>query len=927
MRDFVRPVRVMMLVLVATVGFWFALPSLASMLTKRWLERQGFQDVVVELGLAGLRSMTVPNVTLSLRLTGEVVTMSLKDSRTEYTLLGLLAGHLDLIVLTDLSVDIRISQEGRDMVRSLSEESSPDVKDSSHNVVTASDLVQRLPLLPCDELRLGRVKIFREQATGPLQTVVMTGTVKQQTGQLDVEMLLQGTDTIPYELRVIGQSAGDMSLQLRAAQPKALPIVLWRSESVRNESQVQLKGVAEVNVHELAPFIALVLPVGSEWRQVAGNVTVHWTGKAALDVPVDALWKDGRTAFQASVQVNVALPVLKGLGQDLTVKIAGTLSGNATLVHWTIAPGTLVTARVNAGKVQVLTTLRDLVPSGFQPVTIEGLKEVNGELHWTESPPRFTATGPLAVSYGFAKGQAHAEMVIAQLFGHGRDIDRLEADFHIEGSLPFAMSERVGVKSGSGDVRGTMLLKGGDLHATFLAPSSAMFTQFRQNSWSVARGTVQLSDSLAFQLDIPTGRWMAGPGRFTLRIPQIQMADRQVSIQQVTLQLAKIEGSDATWKAEAIANVSGLILKSAASQSLPMDFTIGMAADPDIVKADVHLQSQEKAVRLSAQVEHVWATGRGIVRGMLAPLTFDSAGFHLRQLQSPWPYPVDVIDGSLTVTFDGTWAEDAQHQIQMRTGSAVVLVENLAVQYRNINLTGLNTKINVAAKGQERIVISRPAEIKIASVNSGVEVTNIVMTAQGEWDLRDPLPVAEVRDFNCAVLGGTVTSQGVRADLAHPPFSFTLLVRQLDLEKMLRLEQQKGLQGSGLLDGSIPITVTSRGVTIQDGQFEARPPGGVIRYEASPEATKAVTQANANMELVLKALNNFHYNVLEVGAQYVEDGTLNLKVRLEGRNPDQKKSPPIHFNLTVQENIPALLKSLRLVQDIEESVQKKFVKP
>ncbi|WP_455389382.1 hypothetical protein, partial [Petrachloros mirabilis] len=301
MRDFVRPVRVMMLVLVATVGFWFALPSLASMLIERWLERQGFQDVVVELGLAGLRSMTMPNVTLSRGLPGEVVTMSLKDSRAEYTLLGLLAGHLDLIVLTDLSVDIRMAQEGRERALSPGGEGSPGVKDSSPNVVTASDLVQRLPLLPCDELRLGRVKLFREQATGPLQTVVMTGTVKQQSGQLDVEMLLQGTDTIPYELRVIGQSAGDMTLQLRAAQPKALPFVLLRSESVRNESQVQLKGVAEVNVQELAPFIALVLPVGSEWRQVAGNVTVHWTGKAALNVPVDALWKDAGTAFQASV--------------------------------------------------------------------------------------------------------------------------------------------------------------------------------------------------------------------------------------------------------------------------------------------------------------------------------------------------------------------------------------------------------------------------------------------------------------------------------------------------------------------------------------------------------------------------------------------------------------------------------------------------
>jgi hypothetical protein len=132
------------------------------------------------------------------------------------------------------------------------------------------------------------------------------------------------------------------------------------------------------------------------------------------------------------------------------------------------------------------------------------------------------------------------------------------------------------------------------------------------------------------------------------------------------------------------------------------------------------------------------------------------------------------------------------------------------------------------------------------------------------------------------------------------------------------------LQGTGVLDGSVPVMVTSRGLTVRDGSFEARPPGGVIRYLASPEATHAVTQANANMEAVLQALNNFQYNVLQVGAEYIEDGTLQLKARLEGKNPDQKKSPPIHFNLTVQENIPALLKSLRLVNGVEDSMRKAF---
>jgi hypothetical protein len=147
------------------------------------------------------------------------------------------------------------------------------------------------------------------------------------------------------------------------------------------------------------------------------------------------------------------------------------------------------------------------------------------------------------------------------------------------------------------------------------------------------------------------------------------------------------------------------------------------------------------------------------------------------------------------------------------------------------------------------------------------------------------------------------------------------------LHKILSLEQQNGLEGTGVLDGTIPVTVTSQGLTVKDGNLEARPPGGVIQYAASPETAQAVTQANANMQMVLQALNNFHYNVLQVGAQYGESGMLQLEARLEGRNPDQKKSPPIRFNLTVQENVPALLKSLRLVGDLEDSVRRRISKP
>jgi len=278
-------------------------------------------------------------------------------------------------------------------------------------------------------------------------------------------------------------------------------------------------------------------------------------------------------------------------------------------------------------------------------------------------------------------------------------------------------------------------------------------------------------------------------------------------------------------------------------------------------------------------------------------------------------------------TFDWRWATNAQQQLHVQGGSADIVVDRLGGQYQDVVFTGLNTKPKVAIEGFERVAITRPTEVTVGSIQTGVDLTDLTMTVEGEWDLHERLPLVEVRNIRCGLLGGTATSQGVRADLGYPPYGLTVLLRELDLHKILSLEQQKGLQGSGTLDGSIPLTVTSQGVTVKDGNFEARPPGGVIRYTATPEAALAITQANANMQIVLQALSNFHYNVLQVGAQYTETGTLHLRTRLEGKNPDQKNIPPIHFNLTVQENIPALLKSLRLVNQLEDSVRDRFSRP
>ena len=921
-----RSMQLMVVFSLALIGVWIALPSIASAVLEWWLEQQGYEEVVVSIGRPDLRSLTVPQISLARRLTGEMVTLSLSNAQAEYTLLGLLSGRVDRLMMRQVSIKILSSPAVSDKGEH-STDAVQDAPDSLLNVLTASDVLRRLPFFPWEEVRLEEVKLFREQATGPLRTVVMAGTIKHERDGLVAEMQLQGVDTIPYDLRVTGQSPADMSLQLRAAQPNASPFLLWRSQAVPKEAHVHIEGILEINVRELAPFLALVVPIGPEWQRVDGNVTVHWAGTAASGVPVASLLRDPATELNATVQVSAVLPELKGYGKDLSVKTTGTLSGNARLIHWSLAAGGSATATVNGRAVKGVEPFSTLSQYGPQSVRVDNAQESTGELFWTESPPRFTASGPVRLSYGSQTGPIYAECLVTQIVGRGLALDHADARVFVKGSLSSAWHQRFNVKQVRGDLQGEVTWTGAMLRATVSPSSTVTFADFSQGPFRSGGGVFQLEEPLRIDVDPLNKRWSGSTGRWVWQSPRLQAGVAHITMQRASLRVERAEGSASTYQAELSATLDGVALEQSAARSAPFDLSVQLAADPQVLKADIQTRGRDRPIKLAAQLEHEWSTGHGTAHGVLDPVVFDRSTLRLGHLWSPWSFPGDVTVGSVGGTFEWRWTTNPQQQLSVQGGSADLVVERLGGHYRNVVLTGMNSKLKVAIEGLERVVVSRPAEITIASIQTGVDMTDLTMTLEGEWDLRERLPLVEVRNIRCGLLGGMATSQGLRADLGYPPYGLTVLVRELDLHQILSLEQQKGLQGTGMLDGSIPVTVTSQGLRVKDGNFEARPPGGVIRYAASPETAHAVTQANTNMEIILQALSNFHFNVLQVGAQYAENGTLQLQARLEGKNPDQEKSPPIHFNLTVQENIPALLKSLRLVNDLEDSVRTRFSRP
>src|SRR5262249_15196617 len=154
--------------------------------------------------------------------------------------------------------------------------------------------------------------------------------------------------------------------------------------------------------------------------------------------------------------------------------------------------------------------------------------------------------------------------------------------------------------------------------------------------------------------------------------------------------------------------------------------------------------------------------------------------------------------GHLSATASLTWGPEASSHDPspvLQTGSATLMLEQLSGQYESIAFNGLTTTLNLHTTGADTLTTPEPAKVTIAALQTGVEVTDLSLELQLGWTLPATLEWVAVHNVSAAVFGGRVTSEGAQFDFAHPDQTFTVKVEQLDLQQLLHLEQEKGMEG------------------------------------------------------------------------------------------------------------------------------------
>ena len=284
-------------------------------------------------------------------------------------------------------------------------------------------------------------------------------------------------------------------------------------------------------------------------------------------------------------------------------------------------------------------------------------------------------------------------------------------------------------------------------------------------------------------------------------------------------------------------------------------------------------------------------------------------------LASSWPEKLTFMSGDYAQSGHFTWRSSRLDGVISHT------VSNLSLTQDRLAVTGIAIDSKTFLRGDR---IDEQGHLHIDKIDAGIEINNI----QSQFRINNlgaDNSIADISHFSGTMLGGSFQLAPFYGALNPLSINTDLFLRDLSLDALLKLEQQPGLSGEGIIDGDLPFRLTNSGFYITDGKLQARGPG-IIRYR--PDASiQALRESYLGLGIALDALSDFHYRELSIGANYTPDGALVLKTHLAGNNPAWNNGQPVNFSMNIEENLLKLMKTLQFTDELTNTIEKRYRTP
>jgi hypothetical protein len=454
----------------------------------------------------------------------------------------------------------------------------------------------------------------------------------------------------------------------------------------------------------------------------------------------------------------------------------------------------------------------------------------------------------------------------------------------------------------------------GDQLTATLAPGELMRVE------SLVQGDIEVSRPVLIADSAGTVNYQLDSGSVRLQVDRMLLLLPRAEMPQLNL-ATRLSLSGLEIFRDAKKPLQGRIHLSADSINLQapgawlpaLAFEADVALDRQLLSIKGQVYSDERKPLLTFSADHQLQTQRGSGRILADTITFDADSNRLSRHFAHWPFEWDLYQGSVLSDVGVTWRSvEEGTEIQ---GKISQRMEGIAGVYQNIGFIGLDGDFEADFSFPDQLITTRPATLSLETLEVGVPIEAI----QAHFLVDAARQQLILQTVEAHVFGGRVWTEDAVYHAGSAHNRIDIGVDGLRLGQLLALAGYDAVEGSGRISGLLPADVSATGVVMERGMLAAKAPGGVLRYSAEVTA-----DTNPSLAPVIAALGNYHYNIFQVEADYLESGELVLEMLLRGHNPDYDQGRPIHLNLNITDNIPVLLKSLQSGRVIADTISKKL---
>lgn len=322
------------------------------------------------------------------------------------------------------------------------------------------------------------------------------------------------------------------------------------------------------------------------------------------------------------------------------------------------------------------------------------------------------------------------------------------------------------------------------------------------------------------------------------------------------------------------------------------------------------LTDEDRSLRLRLTGRHEERTGRGSARLALAPLDFSPEGVKPAGVFPVLAGHVTNVRGRLAANGRIAWTR------QGYSPSIDLLLENISASVGNIGIHRLNTVIRLDGLAP----LSTPPDqiMAVGLIEAGLPLTD------GEV-------VFQVTDKGLHIGSGSISLAGGRMAIEKATFApgsaarqdISFTVSEADLSEIVRLVGLDGLEATGRLAGRIPVAFIGDRIVVDGGHLAATAPGQ-LRYR--PAQRPAALQGGGQpVDLMLKALDNFHYKALTLTVTGEAGGEVDVALHVDGNNPDLYEGYPLEFNLNLGGKLDTILQDTLAGYQIPDKIRQRML--